>query len=90
MMRAYGFLDNEIGKENAFVAKSRSTFMTPVVLGTPATVVEQLTEMLEVSQTDGLMLIFPDYLKGIPIFGKEVLPALRERFPTRVLAPVHG
>ncbi|MGK6320319.1 LLM class flavin-dependent oxidoreductase [Sphingomonas sp. DT-204] len=90
MMRAYGFLDAEIGKENAFVAKSRSTFMTPHVLGTPATVIDRLTEIFEVSGTDGLMLIFPDYLKGIPVFGKEVLPALRERFPGRVKVPVHG
>lgn len=84
MMRAYGFLDEELGKENAFVEKSRSGFMAPHVLGTPATVVEQLTELFEVSKTDGLMLIFPDYLTGIPTFGNEVLPALRERFPGRV------
>jgi pyrimidine oxygenase len=90
MMRAYGFLDSEIGKENAFVANSRSTFMTPHILGTPATVVEQLGEMLEVSRTDGVMLIFPDYLKSIPIFGQEVLPAIRERFPARVKVPVHA
>lgn len=90
MMRAYGFLDAEIGKENAFVAKSRSTFMTPHVLGTPGTVLEQLGDLLEQSGVDGLMLIFPDYLKGIPIFGNEVLPALRERFPGRVKMAIHG
>jgi pyrimidine oxygenase len=38
MMRAYGFFDNESGKENVFVAKSRSTFMTAI--GTPATVAD--------------------------------------------------
>ena len=90
MMRAYGFLDSEMGKENAFVAKSRSTFMTPHVLGTPATVIEQLTELFEVSKTDGAMLIFPDYPKGIPIFGEEVLPALRERFPSQMKIPAHA
>lgn len=90
MMRAYGFLDSEIGKENAFVAKSRSTFMTPNVLGTPKTVIDRITEILEVSGTDGLMLIFPDYLTGIPIFGQEVLPALRDRFPGKIQVPVHG
>lgn len=88
MMRAYGFLDAEIGKENAFVRKARSTFMTPHVLGTPASVVDRLSEMLEVSGTDGLMLIFPDYLKSIPLFGAEVLPALRARFPAKVRVPV--
>ena len=90
MMRAYGFLDAEIGKENAFVAKSRSTFMTPHVLGTPATVLEQIGDLLDESGVDGLMLIFPDYLKGIPIFGNEVLPALRERFPGKVKIAAHG
>lgn len=86
MMRAYGFLDAEIGKENAFVQQSRSGFMTPYVLGTPPTVVEQIGELLEESTLDGLMLIFPDYLTGMPIFGAEVLPALRERFGARALA----
>ena len=83
MMKAYGFLDTEIGKENAFVEKSRSTFMTPHVMGTPATVINQLSDLLEESGIDGLMLIFPDYVTGIPVFGAEVLPALRERFPRR-------
>ncbi|PTQ11893.1 LLM class flavin-dependent oxidoreductase [Sphingomonas oleivorans] len=90
MMRAYGFLDSEIGKENAFVAKSRSTFMAPHVLGTPATVVEQLGELFEVSGIDGLMLIFPDYIAGLPIFGQEVLPALRARFPSRLQVAAHA
>ncbi|MFT3964555.1 MAG: LLM class flavin-dependent oxidoreductase [Sphingobium sp.] len=90
MMQAYGFLDEEIGKENAFVEKSRSGFMAANVLGSPDTVVEQLTELFAVSETDGLMLIFPDYLTGIPIFGQEVLPALRERFPGRVKALANG
>jgi pyrimidine oxygenase len=90
MMKAYGFLDAEIGKENAFVEKSRSGFMAAHVLGSPATVIEQLTELFEVSQTDGLMLIFPDYLTGIPTFGKEVLPALRERFPGKVKVTTNG
>jgi pyrimidine oxygenase len=81
MMRAYGFLDAEIGKENAFVRHSRSSFMAARTIGSPATVVKQLTELFEIAQTDGLMLIFPDYHSGIPIFANEVLPALRERFP---------
>jgi len=62
--------------------------MTPHVIGTPETVIEKLTELFEVSGTDGLMLIFPDYMKDIPIFGEKVLPVLRERFPGKV--PVHA
>ena len=91
MLRAYGFFDTEQGgKENAFVQKARSTFMAPYVLGTPETVTDKLTELFEVSGTDGLMLIFPDYLTGIPIFGEEVLPKLRERFPARISELAHG
>jgi pyrimidine oxygenase len=89
MMRAYGFLDAEIGTENAFVAKSRSSFMTTQVLGTPETVIDRLSEILEVSKIDGLMLIFPDYLTGIPRFGQEVLPVLRERFPSKIRVSAH-
>ena len=90
MMRAYGFLDAEIGKENAFVQKSRSTFMTPHMLGTPADVVERLGELFEKTSLDGLMLIFPDYLAGVRTFGEEVLPAIRERFPAVIREPAHA
>lgn len=91
MLRAYGFFDTEQGgKENAFVEKARSTFMAPYVLGSPETVTDKLTELFEVSGTDGLMLIFPDYLTGIPRFAQEVLPVLRARFPTRVMEVAHG
>jgi pyrimidine oxygenase len=86
MMRAYGFLDAEIGRENAFVEKARSTFMTPHVEGTPADVAMRLGDLLEESGIDGLMLIFPDYLAGLPVFGAEILPVLRARFPARVAA----
>jgi pyrimidine oxygenase len=90
MMRAYGFLDAEKGgKENVFVQKSRSGFMTPHVLGTPETVIERLSEIFEKTSLDGLMLIFPDYLTGLPIFGEKVLPVLRARFPSKVAEPSH-
>lgn len=90
MMRAYGFLDAEIGKENMFVQKARSTFMTPHVLGTPETVIDRLSAIFEQTSLDGLMLIFPDYLTGLPIFGEQVLPVLRKRFPSRMREAVHA
>jgi pyrimidine oxygenase len=90
MMRAYGFLDAEIGKENAFVEKSRSGFMTPHVTGTPETVTERLSEIFEKTSLDGLMLIFPDYLTGLPVFGEKVLPVLRQRFPARAAETAHA
>ncbi|KPL66861.1 luciferase [Erythrobacter sp. SG61-1L] len=90
MMRAYGFLDSEIGKENDFTRKARSGFMAPHVAGSPETVLQYLTDLFEISGSDGLMLIFDDYLKGIPTFGEKVLPALRERFPAGEKVTVHG
>ena len=83
MMRAYGFLDSEIGKENAFVAKARSGFMSAHLIGSAESITRQLIELFERTQLDGMMLIFPDYLKGMPIFAREVLPHIRARFPER-------
>jgi hypothetical protein len=77
MMRAYGFLDSEIGKENDFTRKARSGFMSPHVYGTPATVTEKLCELFESGELNGLMLIFDEYLSSMPIFAAEVLPVLR-------------
>jgi pyrimidine oxygenase len=91
MLKAYGFFDTEAGgKENDFTAKARQTFMTPYIAGSTDTVIEKLTEMFEVSGIDGIMLIFPDYHAGIPIFGEKVLPVLRERFPSKMKAAVHA
>ncbi len=84
MMRAYGFLDAEIGKENSFVQNARSSFMSARIIGSVDTVANRLIEMLEFCHLDGMMLIFPDYLKSIPIFAREILPKIRERFPERV------
>ncbi len=83
MMRAYGFLDAEIGKENAFVAKARSGFMSAHLIGSAETISRQLAELLEECKLDGVMLIFPDYVKSLPVFGREILPQLRARFPER-------
>lgn len=77
MMRAYGFLDSELGKENDFVAASRSAFMTPFLAGSPATVAEKLIILIEESKLDGVMLVFPDYLAGMPLFAEEVMPRIR-------------
>ena len=90
MMRAYGFLDAEIGKENDFTRKARSSFMSAQIVGSARSVTDQVGDLLEASGTDGLMLIFDDYIKSLPIFGAEILPALRARFPDKVAAAVEG
>jgi len=87
MMRAYGFLDAEIGKENAFVTSARSGFMAARLIGSAPTVTRRLIEMLDTCQLDGMMLIFPDYHSGIPLFAEQVLPHIRARFPAVAAAP---
>jgi pyrimidine oxygenase len=81
MMRAYGFLDAEIGRENAFVQSARSGFMSARVIGSAATVAARMIELMETCSLDGIMLIFPDYLKSMPVFASEIMPRIRAHFP---------
>ncbi len=81
MMRAYGFLDSEIGKENSFVQNARSSFMSARIIGSIETVTERLITMIETCHLDGMMLIFPDYLTAMPIFADAIMPRIRARFP---------
>jgi pyrimidine oxygenase len=83
MMRAYGFLDAEIGKENSFVQKARSSFMSSHLIGAPDMVAKRLIEMVERCDLDGIMLIFPEYLKSMTVFAREIMPQIRARFPER-------
>ena len=89
MMRAYGFLDAELGKENDFVAASRSAFMTPYLIGAPKSVGEQLTSLLEEAHLDGAMLIFPTTWPAYRFSPRgpcpkcvPILPRPRRRKPT--------
>lgn len=81
MLRAYGMLDSEIGKENAFTKKARSGFMSTHLIGSPESIARQMIELLEIGNLDGMMLIFPDYLKSMPLFAEKVLPVVRQHFP---------
>jgi pyrimidine oxygenase len=81
MMRAYGFIDAEIGKENSFVQNARSSFMSAKMIGSVETVTQRLIDMIDRCELDGIMLIFPEYLKSMPIFAREILPKIRARFP---------
>jgi len=78
MMRAYGFLDAQIGKENSFVANARSSFMAARLVGSAETVGRRLSELLMEGALDGVMLIFPEYLEGLRIFAERIQPGLRQ------------
>lgn len=90
MMRAYGFLDAEIGRENAFVQSARSSFMSARIIGSPDSVSRRMEELLEGCDLDGMMLIFPDYIAAMPVFARDIMPRLRDRFPARTAEPAHA
>jgi len=60
------------------VADSQGAFMTHTVVGSPATCAAEVEAFVSDCELDGLMLIFPDYVKGLEMFGAEILPALRK------------
>ena len=77
MLRAYGFLDAEMGRENSFVSNARSSFMTTHVIGSAETVAERCEALMSDCELDGMMLIFPDYVAGMKRFTADILPKLR-------------
>ena len=81
MLRSYGMIDAEIGRENVFTARARTGITAPYLAGSPETITRRMTETIENCALDGLMLIFPDYQAGLRRFGHQILPVLRQRFP---------
>jgi len=61
------------------VASTQGPFMTQTAVGSPATCAEKVEEFVSYCELDGLMLIFPDYVEGLKMFGTEILPGLREK-----------
>ncbi|GAJ29556.1 LLM class flavin-dependent oxidoreductase [Acidomonas methanolica] len=80
MLRAYGVIDAEIGKENAMTARARTGFMAPHIAGSAETIVRRIEQIIDDTDLDGLMLIFPDYEDGLKKLARNVLPALRARY----------
>jgi pyrimidine oxygenase len=79
-MRSWGMTPELIAKTiNRAQASQNHT-----VVGSPATCREQMEEYVENCELDGVMLIFPDYVSGLEMFGSDVLPHLRQRFSARV------
>lgn len=80
MMRAYGHLDPELGRPNEFTTKAKSGYMSEHLVGSPETVATRLAELLDQGELDGAMLIFPDYIEGVPLFARRGLGIIRDRF----------
>jgi len=60
-------------------ATGEQAFQTVYVTGAPERVADHISTVVETAELDGLMLIFPDYLADLPLFGEAVLPELRRR-----------
>jgi len=72
MLRSWGVPPDRLSA----VADAQGPFMTQTVVGSPATCAEKVEHYASYAELDGLMLIFPDYVEGLKMFGSEILPRL--------------
>jgi len=54
--------------------------MTQTAVGSPATCAAKIEAFLRDCDIDGLMFVYDDYLKGLRVTGREILPRLRQAF----------
>jgi len=73
MLRSWGVPPERLSA----VAETQGPFMTQTVVGSPATCAEKVEHYASYAELDGLMLIFPDYVEGLKMFGSEILPRLQ-------------
>jgi pyrimidine oxygenase len=76
MLRSWGAPADRLDE----AARKQGAFMTETVIGSPATCGEKIEAFIVDSELDGLMMIFPDYVAGLTMFGEAILPGLRRRF----------
>ncbi len=74
------------GKESALVSRARDAFMTSSIVGSPKTIRQKIEHTIRSADLDGMMLIFPDYIEDLKLFGTEILPELRKDLHSHVLA----
>jgi pyrimidine oxygenase len=75
MMRSYGLLDD--GRENAMIARSKQAFMSSKLVGSCDSITRQIIDTIHTAQIDGMMLIFPDFVADLQVFGTQILPQVR-------------
>ena len=76
MLRSWGAPADKLDE----AARKQGAFMTETVIGSPATCGEKIEAFVTDCELDGLMMIFPDYVAGLTMFGEAILPGLRRRF----------
>jgi len=72
MLRSWGVPPERLSA----VAETQGPFMTQTMVGSPATCAEKVEHFTQYCELDGLMMIFPDYVEGLKMFGAEILPRL--------------
>ena len=78
MLQSYGV--SLTGEGNAMTARAQGAFMTQTAVGSPATCAAKIEAFLRDCDIDGLMFVYDDYLKGLRVTGREILPRLRQAF----------
>ncbi len=73
MLRSWGVAD---GPDADRRARGMPACNTQMAVGSPTTCAEQIEAFFEECEVDGVMLIFPDYVAGLDMFGREILPRL--------------
>jgi pyrimidine oxygenase len=74
MLQSYGV------EGNAMTARAQGAFMTQTVVGAPETCAAQIEQFLRDCDIDGLMFVYDDYVRGLKVTGREILPRLRKAF----------
>jgi pyrimidine oxygenase len=74
------------GKESALVSRARDAFMTSVISGSAKTIRQKIEHTIRAAGLDGMMLIFPDYIEDLKVFGSDILPELRQNLRAHVPA----
>jgi pyrimidine oxygenase len=78
MLESYGVTFH--GADNAMAARAKGAFMTQAVIGSPATCSAKIEAFMRDCEIDGLMFVFDDYMSGLKVTGREILPHLRRAF----------
>jgi pyrimidine oxygenase len=55
---------------------TQSALSGPSIVGSPETVASRLNELSEIDGVRGTLLMFDDFLEGVDVFGKRVMPLL--------------
>ena len=73
MLRSWGVAE---GADAETMARGMPACSTHMAVGSPGTCAEQIEAFFEECALDGVMLIFPEYVEGLDMFGAEILPKL--------------